>query len=187
MDDDNDDEKKVMMHFYEFDVSGMSCDRCAMWVTEAIEKNVERVVNVRVNSVKKDAKRNVVVSVLMSPEEEEEKTTVVVVVKKNIVRALELAGYGCVESNNKSTTTTTNLNDDDAEDERDGEREKKIQFSRVTLFLPSAEKKHARANKRLPAPPPLRDKELQRERSRARQQNLSPTNFKVTSSSRFRF
>lgn len=128
MEDDDDDGKKEMRH-YEFDVSGMSCDRCAMWVTEAIEKNVERVVNVRVNSVKKDAKRNVVVSVLMSPEEEE-KTTVVVVVKKNIVRALELAGYGCVESNDKSTTTTTNLNDDDAEEERDGESEKLISCSR---------------------------------------------------------
>jgi len=122
--EDDDDGKE--MRDYEFDVSGMSCDRCAMWVTEAIEKNVERVVNVRVNSVEKDAKRNVVVSVLMLPEEEEdeeeEKTTVVAVVKENVVRALELAGYGCVESNDKSTTT--NLNDD--AEERDGEREKLI-------------------------------------------------------------
>jgi len=54
------------------------------------------------------------------------------------------------------------------------------------FFSRAREEKHARANKRLPAPPPLRDKELQRERSRAKQPNLSPTNFKVTSSSRFR-
>lgn len=49
-DDDDDNEEKKVMHFYEFDVSGMSCDRCAMWVTEAIRKNVENVVDVRVKS-----------------------------------------------------------------------------------------------------------------------------------------
>ena len=44
------DEKDEIIQLLEFDVSGMSCDRCAMWVTEAIKKNVENVVDVRVKS-----------------------------------------------------------------------------------------------------------------------------------------
>jgi copper chaperone CopZ len=44
------DEKDEIIKLLEFDVSGMSCDRCAMWVTEAIKKNVENVVDVRVKS-----------------------------------------------------------------------------------------------------------------------------------------
>ena len=55
------DEKDEIIQLLEFDVSGMSCDRCAMWVTEAIKKNVENVVDVRVKSVK-TTERNVCVS-----------------------------------------------------------------------------------------------------------------------------
>ena len=119
------------MHFYEFDVSGMSCDRCAMWVTEAIKKNVENVVDVRVKSVK-TTERNVCVSLklLLSDEEDEKKgassSSSNKTETKNIIRALELAGYGCVESNenNKTMKTTTNpgvfLDDDEEEEEEKG-------------------------------------------------------------------
>ena len=48
---------------YEFDVSGMSCGTCAEWVTDAIKKNVDDVVEVDVRSVK-NAERNVAVSVV---------------------------------------------------------------------------------------------------------------------------
>ena len=67
------DEKDEIIQLLEFDVSGLSCDRCAMWVTEAIKKNVENVVDVRVKSVK-TTERNVCVSLklLLSDEDDDD-------------------------------------------------------------------------------------------------------------------
>ena len=66
------DEKDEIIKLLEFDVSGMSCDRCAMWVTEAIKKNVENVVDVRVKSVK-TTERNVCVSLKLLLSDDDEK------------------------------------------------------------------------------------------------------------------
>ena len=120
------DEKDEIIQLLEFDVSGMSCDRCAMWVTEAIKKNVENVVDVRVKSVK-TTERNVCVSLKLLLSDDDEKkgasSSSSKTETKNIIRALELAGYGCVESNenNKTMKTTTNpgvfLDDDEDEEE----------------------------------------------------------------------
>ena len=119
------DEKDEIIKLLEFDVSGMSCDRCAMWVTEAIKKNVENVVDVRVKSVK-TTERNVCVSLKLLLSDDDEKkgasSSSSKTETKNIIRALELAGYGCVESNENNTTmkTTTNpgvFSDDDEEEE----------------------------------------------------------------------
>ena len=126
------DEKDEIIQLLEFDVSGLSCDRCAMWVTEAIKKNVENVVDVRVKSVK-TTERNVCVSLklLLSDEDEDDddekkgaSSSSSKTETKNIIRALELAGYGCVESNenNKTMKTTTNpgvfLDDEEEEEEK---------------------------------------------------------------------
>ena len=124
------DEKDEIIQLLEFDVSGMSCDRCAMWVTEAIKKNVENVVDVRVKSVK-TTERNVCVSLKLlsssSDDDDDEKKGASSSSKtetKNIIRALELAGYGCVESNenNRTMKTTTNpgvFSDDEEEEEKE--------------------------------------------------------------------
>ena len=93
------DEKVEIIQLLEFDVSGLSCDRCAMWVTEAIKKNVENVVDVRVKSVK-TTERNVCVSLklLLSDEDDDDEkkgasSSSSKTETKNIIRALELAGY----------------------------------------------------------------------------------------------
>ena len=122
------DEKDEIIQLLEFDVSGMSCDRCAMWVTEAIKKNVENVVDVRVKSVK-TTERNVCVSLKLLLSDDDEKkgasSSSSKTETKNIIRALELAGYGCVESNenNKTMKTTTNpgvfLDDEEEEEEEE--------------------------------------------------------------------
>ena len=121
------DEKDEIIKLLEFDVSGMSCDRCAMWVTEAIKKNVENVVDVRVKSVK-TTERNVCVSLKLLLSDDDEKkgasSSSSKTETKNIIRALELAGYGCVESNENNTTmkTTTNpgvFSDDDEDEEEE--------------------------------------------------------------------
>ena len=119
------EKEKEIVQLLEFDVSGMSCDRCAMWVTEAIKKNVENVVDVRVKSVK-TTERNVCVSLKLLLSDDSEKkgasSSSSKTETKNIIRALELAGYGCVESNenNKTMKTTTNpevfLDDEEEED-----------------------------------------------------------------------
>ena len=102
-----------------------------MWVTEAIKKNVENVVDVRVKSVK-TTERNVCVSLkLLSSDEDDDDdekkgaSSSSSKTEKNIIRALELAGYGCVESNenNRTMKTTTNpgvfLDDDEEEEEKE--------------------------------------------------------------------
>ena len=103
------DEKDEIIQLLEFDVSGMSCDRCAMWVTDAIRENVENVVDVRVKSVK-TTERNVCVSLKLLLSDDDEKKGASSSSKtetKNIIRALELAGYGCVESNENNRMMKT--------------------------------------------------------------------------------
>ena len=130
------DEKDEIIQLLEFDVSGMSCDRCAMWVTEAIKKNVENVVDVRVKSVK-TTERNVCVSLKLlsssSDDDDDEKKGASSSSKtetKNIIRALELAGYGCVESNENNRTMKTTRNPGVfLEEEEEEEKERLIKSS----------------------------------------------------------
>ena len=93
---------------YEFDVSGMSCGTCAEWVTDAIKKNVDDVVEVDVRSVK-NAERNVAVSVVRREDDDDDDENKDASSKKaagGIIRALEFAGYGCVESGGGGASTT---------------------------------------------------------------------------------
>ena len=129
------DEKDEIIQLLEFDVSGMSCDRCAMWVTEAIKKNVENVVDVRVKSVK-TTERNVCVSLKLlsssSDDDDDEKKGASSSSKtetKNIIRALELAGYGCVESNENNRMMKTRNPERLFSDEEEEEKERLIKSS----------------------------------------------------------
>ena len=130
------DEKDEIIQLLEFDVSGMSCDRCAMWVTDAIRENVENVVDVRVKSVK-TTERNVCVSLKLlsssSDDDDDEKKGASSSSKtetKNIIRALELAGYGCVESNENNRTMKTTRNPGVfLEEEEEEEKERLIKSS----------------------------------------------------------
>jgi len=114
---------------YEFDVSGMSCGTCAEWVTDAIKKNVDDVVEVDVRSVK-NAERNVAVSVVRREDDDDDDENKDASSKKaagGIIRALEFAGYGCVESGGGGASTTI------TEEEEGGEEETERLLQRATM------------------------------------------------------
>lgn len=134
-------EEEEIIQRFEFDVSGMSCDRCAMWVTDAIRKNVENVVDVRVKSVK-TTERNVCVSLKLlssssSDDDDDEKKGASASSSdetKNIIRALELAGYGCVESNENNRMMKTRNPERLFSDEEEEEKERLIRARSSNSF-----------------------------------------------------
>jgi len=134
-------EEEEIIQRFEFDVSGMSCDRCAMWVTDAIRENVENVVDVRVKSVK-TTERNVCVSLKLlssssSDDDDDEKKGASASSSdetKNIIRALELAGYGCVESNENNRMMKTRNPERLFSDEEEEEKERLIRARSSNSF-----------------------------------------------------